>query len=273
MRVPLDPFLAKVPVTDADGIPLIIVGGQCANFWAGFYADRAPKISALHPFTSEDIDFLGNAEDAKSAAKRAGKEAQLATMDDGGAIAGYYTVALDGHEHRVDFLNFLVNLSEDEAETGSVKMNYRGRVLRFLTPPALLQTKIGCLASLPQEVRQDEKHLRIALLASRCYFEDMIQNLREGKFEERAVINSIKKVERLTQGRLSKMAESKATSPVSWKDFLPTIEQAEGLEKLTAYLKSTWAKPRFSEPLPTIPQIGDLPIGDDGFGGGGRGGK
>jgi hypothetical protein len=57
MRVPLESFLADVPVTDGEGNPLIIVGNRCANFWAGFYADRKPRLAALHPFTSEDIDF------------------------------------------------------------------------------------------------------------------------------------------------------------------------------------------------------------------------
>ena len=250
MRVPLDAFLAEVPVTDAEGQPLIIVGGQCANFWAGFYAERAPALSALKPFTSEDLDFLGSAEDAKDSARRAGKKVNLATIDDGGAMAGYYNVAMSGHAHRVDFLNFLVNLSEDEATTASVEVEYQGKRLRFLTPPALLQSKIGCLASLPQEARQDEKHLRISLLASRCYFEDMIQGLREGKFEERAVINSIKKVERQVHGKLAAMAVRMATTPLPWRDFLPAIECAGGLEKLSAYVKSTWSKPTFAQPPP-----------------------
>ena len=273
MRVALDPFLAEVPVTDADGKPLIIVGGQCANFWAGFYADREPRLSALRPFTSEDLDFLGSAEDAKDSAKRAGKKVYLATMDDGGAIAGYYNVVMNGHEHRVDFLNFLVNLSEDEAITGSVDMDYQGKRLRLLTPLALLQSKIGSLASLPQDARQDEKHLRISLLTSRFYFEDMIQGLRDGKFEERAVINSIKKVERQIHEKLAAMAERKAAAPLPWRDFLPAIEQAAGLEKLTAYLKGTWFKPKFAEPLPDVPSPRKPPIGGDGFGDGGKGGK
>jgi hypothetical protein len=256
MQISLDSFLAHVPVTDASGEPLIIVGGQCANFWAGFYVEQAPSLSKLRPYTSEDIDFLGEAEDAKFAAMRAGKKVFLASMDDGTAVAGYYLVSVGGNEHRVDFLNFLVNLSEPEAETGSLKMTYRGVDLRVLTPPALLQSKIGCLASLPQNARQDEKHLRISLLATRCYFEQMIKGLRNGNFEERTVINSIKKVERQVHGRLAAMAERKAKAPLPWADLLPSLVQADGLEKLTAFLKGVLAKPKFSK----LPEIVRLPV-------------
>lgn len=65
-------YLALLRQRDDAGQPFIIVGGHAANFWAEFYSEREPKLKASLPFTSKDLDIIGNEKDAKRVADAIG---------------------------------------------------------------------------------------------------------------------------------------------------------------------------------------------------------
>ena len=52
-------YLALLRQRDGAGRPFIIVGGHGASFWAELYSEREPKLKALLPFVSKDLDLIG----------------------------------------------------------------------------------------------------------------------------------------------------------------------------------------------------------------------
>jgi hypothetical protein len=59
-----------------------IIGGQAANFWAWFFQDAEPDLSLQGPFTSEDIDYFGSQEVARTVAEALGGQLFLPERDD-----------------------------------------------------------------------------------------------------------------------------------------------------------------------------------------------
>lgn len=89
METTLDDYAAFFELRDDEDKPLILVGGQAANFWANHYLERAPELNSLFPFTSRDIDFFGVNRDVKRFGKALGLKPHLSTIAAPDPVAGY----------------------------------------------------------------------------------------------------------------------------------------------------------------------------------------
>ena len=52
------------------GIDMVLVGGQAINVWANLYLPRIEALRTDGPFTSKDVDFLGDKPAVKECARR-----------------------------------------------------------------------------------------------------------------------------------------------------------------------------------------------------------
>jgi hypothetical protein len=59
--------------TDDDSF---IIGGQATNFWAWFFQDKEPELKLKGPLTSEDIDFFGSQEVARTVTMAIGESSE-----------------------------------------------------------------------------------------------------------------------------------------------------------------------------------------------------
>ena len=62
-------YLALLRQRDGTGQPFIIVGGHAANFWGELYSEREPKLKALLPFVSKELDLIGTEAEAPPAGR------------------------------------------------------------------------------------------------------------------------------------------------------------------------------------------------------------
>jgi len=60
--------------------PTILVGGQAITAWILHYDIPIPKTET--PALTQDVDFLGSAQEAELLAKEIGADIEIATMDD-----------------------------------------------------------------------------------------------------------------------------------------------------------------------------------------------
>ena len=65
-------YLVLLRERDNTGQPFIIVGGHAVNFWGEFYSEREPRLKALLPFVSKDLDLIGTEAEAARVAQRIG---------------------------------------------------------------------------------------------------------------------------------------------------------------------------------------------------------
>jgi len=239
MDTTLDDYQAYLNLRDDENLPFILIGGQAANFWANRYADRLPELRSLHPFTSRDIDFFGTRKDVRRISKALGLKPYLSTIDAPDPIAGYITPTINGEQVRVEFLHWIMNLSEEELRRGAVSESWHGNKIRVVTPIYLLQSKIGCLGHLSQADRQDEKHTRMLLPCVRCFLEDALERVATGKLTERGYIKTLKHVLSLSSSNAAKMAGHKAVLP--WEQVMPSVGLFATYPRITNFLTQTAA--------------------------------
>jgi hypothetical protein len=157
---------------DAAGWDAILVGGQAVNLWAVHYEQDLPAWHELRPFTSRDLDYYGGLAEARLAMRVLHASGQLNTSLDPGPNAGVLKVPLAaGSELLLDVLTGVYGVRTAELERMAVTCSGSGPLadlrLRVIHPLLLLEGKAASLRGLPQDGRQDAKHLRILVLVVR----------------------------------------------------------------------------------------------------------
>src|SRR5579863_8473275 len=73
MRFSLRQFTDIFKVKNAQGLAPVLIGGQAVNYWAELYLREEGGLAKWMPFTSDDIDFLGDRKDAQVVASQLGR--------------------------------------------------------------------------------------------------------------------------------------------------------------------------------------------------------
>jgi hypothetical protein len=81
-----------------------IIGGQATNLWAWFFQDREPELKLKGPLTSEDIDYFGSQEVARTVAAALGGRLLLPVNDDHTPSTAQIITTINGKPLIIDFL-------------------------------------------------------------------------------------------------------------------------------------------------------------------------
>lgn len=265
METTLDDYSDFLALRDDRNEPFILVGGQAANFWAHHYGARVPELRLLEPFTSQDADFFGTIQDAKAAGETLGLRVRVSSIEAPDPVAGYLTPGIRGSTGRVEFLHWVMNLSESEIRSSAVKGEWKGANVRVLLPPHLLQSKTACLAYLPQAGRQDEKHVRLLLPCTRCFLEDTALRVKAGSLSERGCINTLKHLFALSSSNAARSASRKYS--IQWSVMTPPASMFSGMPKVSDFIVKTAGK-RYPQCFPenyfaAVPKVGTLTLPTD----------
>ena len=162
-------------------IELILVGGQAINLWAMQYKQPNPLWEALLPYASVDLDFYGGRIEAVQCSQVLGGQVTLAQNFDPSPNAGVVIVNWQGSPLRIDILASVYGLAD--AEIASTALDFVGTgplaplTLKVLHPLLCLESKLRCLQGLDQATRQDEKHVRLAVLILESFLaEQLVQS-------------------------------------------------------------------------------------------------
>ena len=168
----------------------VLVGGQAVNFWSERYQKDAEPWTSSRPFTSVDVDLLGNQTDARTCAEGTGGELEI--PDDPAHTPNTAKVHCRHPDVDIDVLHTVNGLNTAEATQTAVRLRYGSIPLRVLHPVLCVESKTVNLITLDQSVegRQDEKHLRLSI--ANC-----AEFLRELTHKGRAPARLIRWAERL----------------------------------------------------------------------------
>ena len=162
-----------IDLLDAD-TGLILVGGQAVNLWAEKYQTQDANILAFQPFTSRDADFY------RRFPKLHLPENWESIPNPSKGRMRIVSHVLKGPEGQTaEIIRSVNGLTEKEIENGAISITYAGNPMWFLTPVALFQAKLANVNSLPQEERQDLRHLQLLVPVTLCFFEEILDHYQK----------------------------------------------------------------------------------------------
>ena len=148
-------------------LDIVLVGGQAVNLWASFYREETSELENYLPFASEDIKFYGGKLEAIACRNRLGGELILNNTFDPSPNTAVLLVNFNNKKLRLDFLGSVFGVSDFEIANNFKIISLKEAPelkLKVLHPILCLEGKLKSVVSLPQQGRQDLKHLRMSVL-------------------------------------------------------------------------------------------------------------
>ncbi|BAU15488.1 hypothetical protein LEP3755_60470 [Leptolyngbya sp. NIES-3755] len=174
-------------------INLVIVGGQAINLWAMQYYQPTPEWDKLQPFASLDLDLFGGRLEAGQCSEVLSGTLTLAKNFDPSPNADVVILNWQDRPFRIDILSSVYGLNDTEIVNTALPFlgtdSLSGVQLKVLHPLLCLESKLKCLRSLDQTARQDEKHVRLAVLILRAFLTSQLANQ-----STRSLLNAIERI-------------------------------------------------------------------------------
>ena len=161
-------------------LDIVLVGGQAVNYWANYYQRRCPQLNQYIPYSSEDIDFFGGRLEAQIAHQALGGEINIAKDFSPSPNSGVLLVPYQNSSLRIDFLASVYGLSDADIIKYAVPIVgielMLGADFKVISPLLCLEGKLKSLMGLPQQGRQDLKHLQMSILIAREFIAEIVQD-------------------------------------------------------------------------------------------------
>jgi hypothetical protein len=172
--------------------PVLLVGGQAVNVWALYYESRTADLA---PFVSRDVDVLGDRATLEALGKLAGAKPQFFPMKPPSNEVGV-VIAKDqkGLPMLIEVLRYVHGVSNEELCDPVYTVALGETLVRLPGPIALLQAKIANVADLPQNGRQDARHVAILVRLLAAYLEELQTAAVDGRLEERKLIGFLEQL-------------------------------------------------------------------------------
>jgi len=160
------------------------VGGQATNFWAWYYQDVEPELKLAGPFTSEDIDYFGTVQVARSLAEATHGRLLIPTMDDQTPSTAIVETTVNGKPIKIDFLNGVLGVKNVELKRGVIDVQVEAEsdgkpvqaIIKLMHPVACLKSRVANILH-PATRRTDKiskNQLRAAFVVVRRYIDDCL---------------------------------------------------------------------------------------------------
>jgi hypothetical protein len=224
-------------------VEFVVIGGQAVNLWSRHYSQQSDlphsEWERFEPFSSRDLDCLGDSMDARDAGQAFGVEVQVYPpfSRTAGPNSGTMEIPLPQGDLLIHFLHTPYGANPDEVKR-TARMHQIGhqKQLPVMHPLLCLETKIACLFGLDQSGRQDLKHVHLSCLVFREYVRERLQM---GIIKD--VLLAAERIGRLASDRMGLNLWSQYS--ISCESFLPldSIRQAANTEpKLASFISLRW---------------------------------
>ena len=219
-------FLEVLRLPGPDGLPRIILAGQAVNVWADRYLAVEPGLREFLPFTSKDLDLLGDRWDLDALARATGWPKRPAQQKIFIPSAGFLEMPRQGRAPvKVEVLKRLYGVTTEEIRSAALVIEHEGVQLRVVHPISLLEAKLHNAIHLPQQARHDVKHLKMMVLCVRGFLREKLVDVQAGRLSERDCVGLCEKVLRLADSRTA--AQAAKRHGINWTDALPLKELNE----------------------------------------------
>ena len=228
------------------GEPAIVVGGHAANLWALHYLRKEPELLRYAPFTSKDLDLVGDSTTAITLARMVNEPAERTSTNEPTPviyrIKRMFPDQPDRQNSTLEVLDHLAGVPNKELKDNTVIIYSKepGTRVRLPTPIVCLKGQTRNLVRLAQEKRQVLKKVRILILCSRAYLREQLRLAEEGKMTSGNVAETFAKLESWVCSRTPQIAA--ARHDLSWSDAFPVKELRKtfipGLTHIPEWLES-----------------------------------
>lgn len=208
----------------------MVVGGQAVSIWADRYLASEPELRQYLPFTSKDLDLLGDYLDLDHLAKATGFRKESAPRKLLIPSAGYLEIPRAGARPiKVEVLKRIHGVTTAEAKATALVVEQEGVRYRVLHPVILLKAKLEATIDLPQAKpgleRQDLRHLRIMLVCVRGFLRELIAAVEAGKLPGRDCVNLLE--ETMAFATSTSGIKARKKHGIDWRTALPIASLGE----------------------------------------------
>jgi hypothetical protein len=190
---------------------VVLVGGQAVALWTAYLQSHLmnPRIAAQ--VVSNDLDFLGNAEDTRKAGELLGGRIQVSKWEDRTTLAG---VAIfldsDGHERRLDFLQSPYGMSAEDVRNTAVYLDLilsdgKQTPVWVMHPERCMESRVHNSELANKQTDLAWRQLQASILCARAFSQLLLDE--RGDAAIRDVLNLNERIFRLAQeDRASRLA-------------------------------------------------------------------
>jgi hypothetical protein len=221
----IEDYAEALAVPARDGLPQVIVGGQAVNIWAERYLAREPDLANFFPFTSKDLDLIGNEFDFERIAAATGAKKLPSLRKVFVPTVGVLEISRpepESSQIKIEVLKRIYGVTTEEIMRGAVLLERKGVKLRVIDPITLLEAKIQNAAHLPQHARQDVKHVKMMTLAVRGFLREMLAQVEAEKLNARDCVDSQERVLQVVSTRAAQQVATRHN--IRWLDAFPLAE-------------------------------------------------
>ena len=223
-------YLTLLRQRDGTGQPFIIVGGHAANFWAELYSEREPKLKALLPFVSKDLDLIGTEAEAARVARAIGWHLSPPPVG-GGPVQALLSSQPVGGGLTAEFLSQIKGVSHEtiaeNAREGIVRVPEVNETVtvRVLDPVLLMAGKIRNAVDIeqnqPDKPRQDVKHVVMLALCVPHFLEDVREQTTGRDEQQNICAKYITMLSALKNTYSGRQFEAKHPGVIRWRELIP----------------------------------------------------
>ncbi len=214
----LKQFSEILKIRDATGKPYLLIGGQAVNYWAERYLASEAQLKALRPFTSDDIDFKGNADDVRRISEQLALKPGYPPKVAMTALAGVIPLQIEGQPSNIEVVRRVPGVSAT-VEALAIEAKWEDKIIRVLDPVSLLASKLELVATVPQAKRNDIPHLKILVPCVRAFLEELLQQVERKEIPARSWLLTANQALKLTTDRRAEKIGAK--HGINWLEILP----------------------------------------------------
>lgn len=235
----IEEFAAVLAPADGSDKP-VLVGGHAANLWSQHFLVRGRKeFAAFMPFTSKDLDLIGTGDLLQHLGVLL--KGELKMSEPRSPVVGRLRCSgPHGRPWVIEVLHTVHGLGPKDLRR-TVDVEVAGIAARTLLPHVVLKAKLANAATIPQDGRQDVKHVRMMLLCVRGFVEDVLQGVRDGALVERAAVNLFQEIFEILRSPTAHQAATR------WDLDLDSVWPLESLRDPVTPKVARWAGHRLLE--------------------------
>jgi hypothetical protein len=220
-------FKEFVSVTDRKGDQAIVIGGHAVSLWGLYYLHSEPELRKLAPFTSKDMDFLGDRAIALSFARMVNEPAERAPKTERTPVIYRIKRLFPNTERQnstLEVLSHLPGVSNREIKETAMLIYSEALETRVRLPNPItcLKAKAHNLVRINQEKRQDHRQVKIMILCCRAFLRDVIEQAESGKITEGAARAPFEALLKWSKSVTAHKAAS--IHALRWSDAFPLTE-------------------------------------------------
>lgn len=222
MKFSLRHFREVLDVKNQHDLPPILIGGQAVNYWAELFLTDEPELAKWQPFTSEDIDFHGNREDARLIAAQLGAKAVFPRSVEMTALAGIIPFRRGDLKSQIEVVSSVPGVPVRLLEETALIATWETHRIRVIDPISLLCAKARLALKVSQVGRRDVVHLAIMVICVRAFLRQTLGRVEAGSLVARDWLAALERVLALSESSTgSKCARKHGTD---WNEIVPQRE-------------------------------------------------